>query len=44
MNYEQIVDFEKDIQNCYEDGEIRGPIHLRDGNEQQLIDIFKNVR
>lgn len=44
MNYEQIVDFEKDIQNCYEDGEIRGPIHLRDGNEQQLIDIFKNVK
>lgn len=44
MNYKQIVDFEKDIQNCYEDGEIRGPIHLRDGNEQQLIDIFKNVK
>ena len=44
MNYEQIVDFEKDIQNCYEDGEIRGPIHLRDGNEKQLIDIFKNVK
>jgi len=44
MNYEQIVDFEKDIQNCYEDGEIRGPIHLRDGNEQQLIDIFKDVK
>ena len=44
MNYKQIVDFEKDIQNCYEDGEIRGTIHLRDGNEQQLIDIFKNVK
>ena len=44
MNYKQIIDFEKDIQNCYEDGEIRGPIHLRDGNEQQLIDIFKNVK
>ena len=39
MLVEEIVDFEKEIQCLYEDGAIRGPIHLRDGNENQLIEI-----
>lgn len=38
-----IVDFEKDIAEIYEGGEIRGAIHLRNGNEDTLIDIFKGV-
>lgn len=40
----ELVDFEKDIAKLYEEGKIKGPIHLRDGNEQQLIDIFKNIK
>jgi pyruvate dehydrogenase E1 component alpha subunit len=44
MHKQEIVNFEKEIQNLYEDGAIRGPVHLRDGNEQQLIDIFKDVK
>ena len=38
-----IVDFEKDIAEIYESGDIRGAIHLRNGNEDTLIDIFKAV-
>lgn len=36
--------FEQNICKEYQAGKIRGPVHLRDGNEQQLVDIFKQVR
>jgi len=39
-----IQDFEKSIQTLYENGEIRAPIHLRDNNEKNLIDIFQSVK
>ena len=38
-----IVDFEKDIVKIYERGDIRGAIHLRDGNEDILVNIFKGI-
>lgn len=38
-----IVDFEKDIAKIYERGDIRGAIHLRDGNEDILVNIFKGI-
>lgn len=44
MFKQEIIDFEKEIQSLYEDGKIRGPIHLRDGNEDELINIFKNIK
>jgi pyruvate dehydrogenase E1 component alpha subunit len=44
MFKQEIIDFEKEIQCLYEDGKIRGPIHLRDGNEDELINIFKNIK
>jgi pyruvate dehydrogenase E1 component alpha subunit len=44
MHQQEIIDFEKEIQSLYEDGEIRGPIHLRDGNENQLIEIFEDIK
>jgi TPP-dependent pyruvate/acetoin dehydrogenase alpha subunit len=42
MNKQQLIDFEKDIEDVYKTGVIRGPIHLRNGNEDQLIKIFKD--
>jgi pyruvate dehydrogenase E1 component alpha subunit len=39
-----LIDFEKDIKAIYENGEIHSPIHLSGGNENQLIDIFKNYK
>ena len=38
-----LIDFEKKIKSLYEKGKIRAPIHLSGGNEQQLINIFKNI-
>lgn len=40
---QELIDFEKDIAECFNRGEIRAPIHLSSGNEQQLIDIFSNI-
>lgn len=44
MSPEELIKFEDDIAEVYKIGKIRGPIHLRDGNEQQLIEVFKQVR
>jgi len=44
LSNKQLVEFEKHIADIYEQGEIKAPIHLRDGNEQQLIDIFSEIK
>ena len=40
MLEQDLIDFEEDIASIYEQGIIRAPIHLRSGNESQLVDIF----
>jgi len=44
LTKEQLVDFETDIANCFNNAMIKAPIHLYDGNEEQMISIFKNVK
>jgi TPP-dependent pyruvate/acetoin dehydrogenase alpha subunit len=39
----QLVDFEKEVAENYEAGKIKGPIHLSDGNEEDLIKIFAKI-
>ncbi len=41
---ESLIAFERKIADLYEAGSIKSPIHLRGGNEEQLIEIFKNIR
>ncbi len=40
MNPEDLISFEKGIADCFNRGEIKFPIHLSGGNEQQLLDVF----
>ena len=40
---QELIDFENDIISHWENGEITGPIHLSNGNEEPLIDIFKKI-
>ena len=40
---EDLINFEDDIISHWENGEITGPIHLSNGNEEQLIEIFKKI-
>jgi pyruvate dehydrogenase E1 component alpha subunit len=41
---EKLIKFEQDIVDLWESGKIRGPIHLSNGNEEQLIEVFKRVK
>jgi TPP-dependent pyruvate/acetoin dehydrogenase alpha subunit len=41
---EKLIRFEQDIVDLWEAGKIRGPIHLSNGNEEQLIEVFKRVK
>ena len=43
MNKQDLIDFEKRVKKVYEAGEIKAPIHLSGNNEDQLIEIFKNI-
>jgi pyruvate dehydrogenase E1 component alpha subunit len=44
MLEQDLINFENEIASIYETGKIRAPIHLRSGNESQLIKIFKNIK
>ena len=43
LSAKELIDFEDDIISHWENGEIRGPIHLSNGNEEQLIKIFSKI-
>lgn len=43
MTRDDLIDFENELVECFERGEIKAPLHLAGGNEDQLIEIFKNV-
>jgi pyruvate dehydrogenase E1 component alpha subunit len=39
-----LIEFENKIVNHWESAKIRGPVHLSNGNEDQLIEVFKRIR
>lgn len=43
MSAKELIEFEASIAAEYERGNIKGPIHLSDGNELELIKIFKKI-
>src|SRR4051794_26734773 len=44
MTKQELIAFEKEIADIYCAGKVRAPIHLSDGNEDQLIEIFETIR
>ena len=46
INYtvQDLIDFENLIVQHWESAKIRGPIHLSNGNESELIEIFKRIK
>ena len=40
----ELISFEEEIAESFNNAEIRAPIHLYNGNEEKIIDIFKNVK
>ena len=43
-NKQQLIDFEELIVKHWEDAKIRGPVHLSNGNEDQLLEVFKRIK
>jgi len=43
LTNQELIDFEQDIAETFNLGLIKAPIHLYSGNEEQMIEIFKNV-
>ena len=43
MTKEELIDFETDIAETFNSGLIKAPIHLYYGNEDNMIEIFKNI-
>jgi pyruvate dehydrogenase E1 component alpha subunit len=41
---QELIDFETDIAECFNNAMIKAPVHLYDGNEEQMINIFENVK
>lgn len=44
MYKEELIDFEEDIANTFNEGKIKAPVHLYSGNEDEMISIFKDIR
>lgn len=44
LTKEDLINFENLIANHWENGKIRGPVHLSNGNEEQLIEVFKRIK
>lgn len=44
MTRDNLISFEEEFARRWEKGEIKAPIHLSGGNEDQLIEIFKDVK
>lgn len=44
MDKQDLINFEEEIKNLFLDKQIRSPIHLSGGNEEELIEIFKEIR
>lgn len=42
LTREQLIEFENEIAECFNRGEIRAPVHLYHGNEEQMIKVFRD--
>ena len=38
---EELVEFENEMAQCFNDALIKAPVHLYHGNEEQIIEVFK---
>jgi pyruvate dehydrogenase E1 component alpha subunit len=43
LTEQDLIDFESEVVNQFEQGKIRGAVHLSNNNEKQLIDIFQYI-
>jgi len=44
ISKKELIEFEDDIIKLWEDAKIRAPVHFSGGNEDQLIELFKEIQ
>jgi TPP-dependent pyruvate/acetoin dehydrogenase alpha subunit len=44
LDERELIEFEDEIKELFEQGQIKAPVHFSGGNERELIDIFKNIK
>jgi len=44
LTKQDLISFEEDIANEFNNKKIKAPVHLYYGNEDQIIDVFKKIR
>ena len=44
MNKHQLIKFEEEIADLFNNAKIKAPIHLHSNNEKNLIKIFKKIK
>jgi len=44
MTEKDLLDFEEYIANEFNSGKIKAPVHLYNGNESSIIEVFKNIK
>lgn len=40
----ELIDFEKEVVELFNDGKLKSPVHLSGGNEDQVISIFERIK
>ena len=43
MDKKELIAFEEEIASLFNEGKIRAPVHLYQGNEDKIIEIFKKI-
>ena len=43
MNKNDLINFEEEIASLFNQGKIKAPVHLYQGNEDKIIEIFKKI-
>ena len=42
LTKEELIQFETEMAACFDDAMIRAPVHLYNGNEEQIIKVFRD--
>lgn len=44
LNFDDVINFEQHVVESWESAKIRGPVHISNGNENELLEIFKRIK
>lgn len=44
LTAEELISFEDDIASAFNSGQIKAPVHLYSGNEEEMIEIFQRIK